>query len=781
MSHSDVTAPAAVGDGGISASGQGTGDEGNLVTPYLEQKGLGNRRYTGQPKQLNFDSPYVAAANPGSNDVVSRTSGTDENGGSIVIAGGDPYGYTGTPTDGTSGNGKVTDGDPYAYDGAPDNNETAVDPAKRLENNAIAKNPDVAKRLDDAKSISTRTKGAAKPGDPEADILVDEQGNVTLNPNKPLASDAAVIIEFAKSLDASGSADLNATRAALRSIYDYLMAKSPDKVPSNWELLVIKDVLDRTTELKFDKLTDENKKDADLIIDKDGNIKLNPNNPNAGADEKTWIVYEVDNSEGEMALAQKAAVRDLMKYFQLNNPGVTMPDEWVKIEGQPVPPPRYIPKPIGGGGVGGGNVIGGGGGGGGGGGIGGGGAGGSGGGRGSVRDGGGGFRGDTSPVTNTDSGGKIGLTESFVDRVVTAVAGNEGTFTSINPNDNGYGISVGIRQWNQKGGELPTLMKAFDGQGLSQDAQASLKKDGVDVSKLDGKFKDIFGPYADKLLNENWVRNADMAGDPDLMKRMETALGDKDFQAVQKALARDFVRSAAQLGYDYGLRTELGLALVADIANQKGFGGAESVLQGAGLQKNGQPLSNEAELIPKIAANSDRPGAMARFQHLDQIFDAITADVQSPEALSAMGYVFPVAGFQGKSIPLHHGSGHGAADIFANPGTPILAMRDGVVVNSGSNSLGGNTITIRFDNGLVAYHAHMIEPSPLQAGDHVKQGQQIGKVGDTGNAKGTGAHLHIGIGYEILSGSGPNGGAGGDGKGGVYAGNELLNNILKNA
>jgi hypothetical protein len=88
------------------------------------------------------------------------------------------------------------------------------------------------------------------------------------------------------------------------------------------------------------------------------------------------------------------------------------------------------------------------------------------------------------------------------------------------------------------------------------------------------------------LLDENFVRNHDMAGDPDLMKRMETALADKDFQAVQKALARDFVRDAAKLGYDYGLRTELGLALVADIANQKGFDGAEGVLKGAGLHRS---------------------------------------------------------------------------------------------------------------------------------------------------------------------------------------------------
>jgi murein DD-endopeptidase MepM/ murein hydrolase activator NlpD len=42
----------------------------------------------------------------------------------------------------------------------------------------------------------------------------------------------------------------------------------------------------------------------------------------------------------------------------------------------------------------------------------------------------------------------------------------------------------------------------------------------------------------------------------------------------------------------------------------------------------------------------------------------------------------------------------------------------------------------------------------------VVAGQTIGGVGDTGNAKGTGAHLHIGIGKSIKNGADAEGGAG---------------------
>jgi murein DD-endopeptidase MepM/ murein hydrolase activator NlpD len=145
------------------------------------------------------------------------------------------------------------------------------------------------------------------------------------------------------------------------------------------------------------------------------------------------------------------------------------------------------------------------------------------------------------------------------------------------------------------------------------------------------------------------------------------------------------------------------------------------------------------------------------------------------EVIEANGKAFPVSGYEG-SVDLHWGQNAGAADIFAERGTPVVAMQSGTVMWARNDSIGGYNVGIRQDDGLVAYYAHMDQPPLVQEGQRVDTGQQIGTVGDSGNAKGTGPHLHFAVGTEIISGVGPAGGTGA----GVdnYA---LLNEILTSA
>lgn len=89
-----------------------------------------------------------------------------------------------------------------------------------------------------------------------------------------------------------------------------------------------------------------------------------------------------------------------------------------------------------------------------------------------------------------------------------------------------------------------------------------------------------------------------------------------------------------------------------------------------------------------------------------------------------------------------------------------MAICGGEVIDAGWNSLGGNTVTIRDDDGLTYYYAHMDAAPLVQRGQTVAAGSQLGGVGDNGNAQGTGTHLHLGIGHGIQSGAGALGGAG---------------------
>lgn len=128
-------------------------------------------------------------------------------------------------------------------------------------------------------------------------------------------------------------------------------------------------------------------------------------------------------------------------------------------------------------------------------------------------------------------------------------------------------------------------------------------------------------------------------------------------------------------------------------------------------------------------------------------------------APNASGTAFPVVGYQGE-VGLHHGSSKGGADLMAPEGTPIVAMRGGTVESVGDSGAGGNSITIKGEDGLTYYYAHLQDKPTLTKGAQVRTGQQIGAVGKTGNAANTEPHLHLGIGHGIQNGTGPNGGTG---------------------
>ncbi|NLI53029.1 MAG: M23 family metallopeptidase [Clostridiales bacterium] len=87
---------------------------------------------------------------------------------------------------------------------------------------------------------------------------------------------------------------------------------------------------------------------------------------------------------------------------------------------------------------------------------------------------------------------------------------------------------------------------------------------------------------------------------------------------------------------------------------------------------------------------------------------------------------------------------HVGTDIRRNAKTPILAATDGVVKYIGYLPIPGYYVMIEDPYGYTYHYYHMYELTTfVKEGDAVKQGQQIGIVGSTGNS--VAYHLHLGL------------------------------------
>lgn len=96
--------------------------------------------------------------------------------------------------------------------------------------------------------------------------------------------------------------------------------------------------------------------------------------------------------------------------------------------------------------------------------------------------------------------------------------------------------------------------------------------------------------------------------------------------------------------------------------------------------------------------------------------------------------------------PRSGGRSHEGTDMMAARGLPVVTLADAVVVrvNTTDTGLGGLTVSYVTADGARWYNAHLSALAPAAVvGAHLPSGTVIGYVGDTGDAHGTGTHLHI--------------------------------------
>ncbi len=99
-----------------------------------------------------------------------------------------------------------------------------------------------------------------------------------------------------------------------------------------------------------------------------------------------------------------------------------------------------------------------------------------------------------------------------------------------------------------------------------------------------------------------------------------------------------------------------------------------------------------------------------------------------------------------------YGHIHQGQDVFVKPGTPLVAVRDGIVIDgAGGKSFyaygGGNSLVIYSPIDDRSYiYMHMLHPALVHAGEMVQAGQPVGQVGCSGSCDGPHLHFEIRLG-----------------------------------
>ncbi|HEY8938121.1 MAG TPA: M23 family metallopeptidase [Cyclobacteriaceae bacterium] len=158
------------------------------------------------------------------------------------------------------------------------------------------------------------------------------------------------------------------------------------------------------------------------------------------------------------------------------------------------------------------------------------------------------------------------------------------------------------------------------------------------------------------------------------------------------------------------------------------------------------------------------PGIVSNYVHLEKLKHQLDVEVQSYDELTEMldnkikmwasrPAIQPINNKQLQQLHMTYGSRmhpifhfvrpHKGLDFTAAKGTPVYATGDGVITMAYSSDSYGNVVYLNHGHGFETRYAHLSRFG-VQAGEHVKRGQVIAYVGNTGTS--VSAHLH----YEVL-------------------------------
>ncbi|EEM17665.1 MULTISPECIES: murein hydrolase activator EnvC family protein [Bacillus] len=167
-----------------------------------------------------------------------------------------------------------------------------------------------------------------------------------------------------------------------------------------------------------------------------------------------------------------------------------------------------------------------------------------------------------------------------------------------------------------------------------------------------------------------------------------------------------------------------------------------------GLEESKSILENQRQAVQKAIEEEKRAEKARKAEEARKAEDAKKQSAPTPQDTNKGGFIKPAAGSKTSGFGARSLDNHKGIDIAAAGTVPIIAAADGVVIRSELSSSYGNVVYLSHRiNGktYTTVYAHMSSRS-VSNGQTVKQGQQLGFMGNTGQSFGQHLHfeLHIG-------------------------------------
>jgi murein DD-endopeptidase MepM/ murein hydrolase activator NlpD len=211
-------------------------------------------------------------------------------------------------------------------------------------------------------------------------------------------------------------------------------------------------------------------------------------------------------------------------------------------------------------------------------------------------------------------------------------------------------------------------------------------------------------------------------------------------QAIERTAAQDVAQDKAQYAKLTSERATVEHRIAVRIAKEKAAAKAAQARQAARAKAEARAASRSKASSAQHSSSSGARVATPKASN----------SASSSSSGSHHGFIYPVSapitspyGMRFHPI-LHVWKLHDGTDFGAGCGTAIHAAYDGVVAEKYYNAGYGNRLMIdhgKVDGKFVTTGYNHAIRYVVGVGDHVKQGQTIGYVGETGYA--TGCHLHL--------------------------------------